>query len=78
MARKQNRITLYLPSEFVELCQADGVDPAVVLRGFVADLAEIGNWASAPRTDGYRSNGSDERSMARAYYKRVGYPWWRG
>ena len=77
MPRKsRNRITLDLPPEFVELCQADGVKPETVLRGFIADLAEIISWFDNPRTDGYCSNGSDERSFAREYYDRVGYPWW--
>lgn len=69
------RITLELPAEFVNLCAADGVTPDLVLRGFIADLAGIMNWASAPRADGYSSNGSDERMMAQAYYERVGYPY---
>ena len=76
MPRKNNRITLELPPEFIALCKVDNVPPEVVLRGFIADLAEIMNWASAPRADGYSSNGSDERRMAREYYERVGYPWW--
>ena len=76
MPRKQNHITLELPPEFVALCKGDNVPPEVVLRGFIADLAEIMNWASAPRADGYSSNGSDERGLAREYYERVGYPWW--
>ena len=72
------RLTLELPPEFVALCQADGVEPEVVLRGFIADRAGIRNWAADPRADGYSSNGSDERRMAMEYYERVGYPWWRG
>jgi hypothetical protein len=64
---KPQRLTLELPPEFVALCQADGVEPEVVLRGFIADLAEIVNWAADPRADGYSSNGSDERRMAMAY-----------
>jgi hypothetical protein len=52
------------------------VEPKTVLRGFIADLAEIMNWASDPREDGYSSNGSDERMMVREYYERVGYPYW--
>lgn len=40
--------------------------PETVLRGFVADLAGIINQHTNPRTDGYSSNGSDERNMARA------------
>jgi hypothetical protein len=47
-----------------------------VLRGFIADLCGIMNWANNPRADGYSSNGSDERQMAEQYQWRVGYPWW--
>ena len=72
----RHRITLDLPPEFVELCQADGIKPETVLRGFIADLAGIISWVSNPRTDGYCSNGSDERNYAMEYYDRVGYPWW--
>ena len=78
MARKGNCITINLPPEFVALCKRDGVEPEVVLRGFIADLAEIVNWADNPRVDGYASNVSDERRYAMEYYERVGYPWWRG
>ena len=79
MPRKShNRITLDLPPEFIELCKGDGVEPRTVLRGFIADLCSIVNYADEPlRTDGYGSNGSDERHMAMEYYVRVGYPWWR-
>lgn len=70
------RITLDLPDEFIELCQDDGIEPEFVLRGFIADLAGIMNWAANPREDGYSSNGSDERRMAGEYYDRVGYPYW--
>ncbi len=59
------------------LCERDGVAPHTVLRGFIADLCSIMNWAKSPRDDGYSSNGSDERRMARAYYERVGYPYWK-
>ena len=76
MATRKNRITLELPPEFIEVCKADGIEPGLVLRGFIADLAEIVSWANRPRTNGYNSNGSDERRMAREYYERVGYPWW--
>ena len=75
MPRKTRRLTLQLPPEFVELCEHDGVTPEQVLRGFIADLAEIVSWADSPRTDGYSSNGSDERRYAMEYYERVGYPW---
>jgi hypothetical protein len=76
MPRKTKTIKLTLPDEFIALCASDGVPPDVVLRGFIADLVGIMSWAADPRTDGYCSNGSDERSMAREYYDRVGYPWW--
>lgn len=75
MPRKTRRLTLQLPPEFIELCEHDGVTPEQVLRGFIADLAEIVSWADSPRTDGYSSNGSDERRYAMEYYERVGYPW---
>lgn len=69
-------LTLPLPAEFIALCEGDGVTPETVLRGFIADVAGIMNWARDPRSDGYSSNGSDEREMAFAYYQRVGYPYW--
>ncbi len=75
MPRKTRRLTLQLPPEFVALCESDGVEPEQVLRGFIADLAEIVSWADSPRQDGYSSNGSDERRYAMEYYERVGYPW---
>jgi len=74
--KRKNKITIELPIEFIELCEGDGVTPEIVLRGFIADLAGIHNWAANPRADGYGSNGSDERSMAQEYYERVGYPYW--
>lgn len=73
--KRKNKLTIELPAEFVELCERDGVEPVTVLRGFIADLAGIRNWAANPRADGYSSNGSDERDMAQAYYERVGYPY---
>ena len=75
MTRKRT-VKLALPPEFIDLCRHDQVAPETVLRGFIADLCGIINWADAPRADGYSSNGSDERRMAEEYYERVGYPWW--
>ncbi len=69
-------LTLALPEEFIALCERDGVTPETVLRGFIADVSGIISWARDPRSDGYSSNGSDERMMAYAYYERVGYPYW--
>jgi hypothetical protein len=76
MSRRKRRLTITLPDEFLDLCQHDGVEPDLVLRGFIADLCEIISWQADPRTDGYNSNGSDEREYAWQYYRRVGYPWW--
>ncbi len=75
--KRKNRITIALPPEFSELCEADGVPPETVLRGFIGDLSGIVNWKANPRADGYNSNGSDEREMAMDYYRRVGYPYWK-
>lgn len=75
--KRKNKLTIELPEEFIELCEADGVTPEIVLRGFIADVSGIVSWAANPRTDGYNSNGSDERSMAQEYYERVGYPYWK-
>jgi hypothetical protein len=74
--KRKHTVKIELPPEFIELCKRDQVQPEVVLRGFIADLCGIMNWASNPRADGYSSNGSDERDMAAQYYWRVGYPWW--
>jgi hypothetical protein len=59
-------LKIVLPTEFVALCQSDGVAPADVLIGFMADLCHLAG-----------SNGSDERQYAQAYYDRVGYPYWK-
>ncbi len=71
------QVTIELPDEFIALCKQDQIKPENVLRGFIADLCQIQSWASSPRKDGYCSNGSDERSLAREYYERVGYPYWK-
>ncbi len=73
----KHQITINLPAEFIELCEADGIEPAFVIRGFIADLSEIISWGNNPREDDYNSNGSDERMKAREYYERVGYPYWK-
>jgi len=78
------RLVVDLPPEFIALCERDGTTPATVLRGFIADLCGLVTWAHPDpaagrpeRHDGYSTNGSDERMMARDYYDRVGYPWHR-
>ena len=75
MPRAKKTVTIQLPAEFIALCKHDRVEPERVLRGFIADLCGIMNWANNPRADGYSSNGSDEREKARTYYDRVGWPW---
>lgn len=75
------QLTLNLPNEFVKFCELHKADPEDVLKGFVADLAGIQNWSHPnpaegrlPRPkDGYQSNGSDERRLAKEYFERVGY-----
>lgn len=71
--RPTKRLTLALPAEFVILCQNHHTTPEIVLRGFIADVSGIMNWAANPREDGYGSNGSDERDKAWAYFDRCGY-----
>jgi len=73
MSKPIKTVTLELPAEFLDLCEAHKVDPEVVLRGFIADLAEIISWHDAPRSDGYGSHGSDEREAAWHWFDRVGY-----
>jgi hypothetical protein len=70
---KPRRLTLTLPEEFMILCANHHTTPETVLRGFIADVSGIINWAANPRTDGYSSNGSDERDLAFAYFDRCGY-----
>lgn len=75
MSRIKRSVTLQLTIEFIALCRHDQVEPEAVLKGFIADLCEIISWHGNPRTDGYASNGSDERRYAMEYYERVGWPW---
>lgn len=64
-------LTLDVPSEFVDLCTQFRATPVEVLRGFIADAADLKNFMAAPRADGYSSNGSDERTMAYDYIQRA-------
>ena len=75
MSNRTTPVTIDLPEEFVALCRVHDVTPETVLRGFIADLSCIENWASNPRADGYSSHGSDERRIAWEYFDRVGYPY---
>ncbi len=64
-------LTLEMPREFLDVCAAYGVAPAAALRGFIADLCTLENRHCCPREDGYSSNGSDERLLARQYWTRT-------
>lgn len=65
------QVTLRIPPEFVRLCWGVDRKPLDVLRGFVGDAANINNYTNRPRADGYDSNGSNERDMARAWLQRA-------
>jgi len=73
MPPRKRKCCVNLPDEFLNLCEELEVPPETVLRGFIADVCGIMNWAASPREDGYSSNGSDERDMAWAYVMRQGY-----
>jgi hypothetical protein len=64
-------VTLDLPREFLNLCQAYRQTPVDVLRGFIPDLCSLHNYFRCPREDGYTSLGSDERRMAQEYFHRA-------
>jgi hypothetical protein len=64
-------IQVPIPPEFEELCKEVGLSPLEVLRGFIADVCGILNYAATPRADGFSSNGSDERDMAAEYFERA-------
>lgn len=59
-------VTLTLPDAFLNLCEECKVEPAEVLRGFVADLC----WLEQGE---YITRGSDERDLAKQYFERCGY-----
>jgi hypothetical protein len=63
MTDDRSTVVLFLPHEFVAMCEADDVSPIKVLNGFVADLCGL---------DG--SHGSDARDLAQRYYDRC-YPY---
>ncbi|WP_028454610.1 hypothetical protein [Chitinilyticum litopenaei] len=64
-------LTLPVPPEFFELCNQFNMSAEWVLRGFIADAAELRNYVAEPRADGYSSNGSDERMLANDYLERA-------
>lgn len=69
-------LELAVPQEFADLCKQYKLTPEAVLRGFIADAAELRNFVREPRADGYSSNGSDERRLAGEYLERA-YGMWR-
>ena len=75
VADDTQNITIAVPSEFFDLCAEVNLSPEVVLRGFIADVAALDNYLNCPRADGYGSNGSDERMMARDYFERAHGMW---
>jgi hypothetical protein len=72
---EQRTLNISLPDEFLLLCEQYNLTPALALRGFIADVCGIESFTNPPtiphRTDGYNSNGSDERDMARRYFDRA-------
>ncbi|WP_027793194.1 hypothetical protein [Paraburkholderia acidipaludis] len=68
-------ITIGIPPEFCDLCAEVKRSPEDVLRGFIADAAGLNNYINCPRADGFGSNGSDERMMARDYFERAHGMW---
>lgn len=64
-------LEIHIPPELTRLCEIHGLTPVDVLRGFIADLCGLQNYIADPREDGYSSNGSDERMMAREWFDRA-------
>jgi hypothetical protein len=64
-------LEIRIPPEFIQLCKSRGLTPEDALRGFIADLCGLQNYIAEPREDGYSSNGSDERMMAREWFDRA-------
>lgn len=75
IADETANITIGIPPEFCDLCVQVKRSPEDVLRGFIADAAGLNSYLNCPRADGYSSNGSDERMMARDYFERAHGMW---
>jgi hypothetical protein len=69
--RDTEAVALDLPREFLDFCDGRGLNPATVLRVFIGDLCGLSNLFECPREDGYTSNGSDERDLAKGYFERA-------
>jgi hypothetical protein len=69
-------LVLAIPPEFETLCDTYRHDVESVLRGFIADACGLKNEVSAPRIDGFSSNGSEEHARAYAYLEHS-YGIWR-
>ena len=72
---EQRTVSFPLPDEFLLLCDQYNLTPVEALRSFIGDVCGIHNHVNHPSippgTDGYNSNGSDERDMAESYWKRT-------
>lgn len=75
IADETQNITIAVPPEFYDLCAEVKKQPEDVLRGFIADAAGLNSYVNCPRADGFGSNGSDERMMARDYFERAHGMW---
>lgn len=64
-------VSLRVPPEFIRECYRFNMLPEELLRSFVGDLAGIHNLVDNPRSDGYGSNGSDERMYASQWLDRA-------
>lgn len=69
-------LMLAIPPEFDALCATYKYDVESVLRGFIADACGLKNEVSAPRIDGFSTNGNDEHAQAYAYLEQA-YGIWR-
>lgn len=64
-------VEIDVPEEFFELCVHYDRTPEEILRGFIADVCDLGSDGRSPRADQYCSNGSDERMLAGDYFYRA-------
>lgn len=63
-------ISIVIPAEFAAICDDNNIEPAEMLKQFIADIAELRN--NAGERDGVRSTaGSNERDWAMNYFDGV-------
>lgn len=68
---KTSLLMVAIPPEFDALCTEYKQDVESVVRGFIADTCGLKNEVSAPRIDGFSTNGIDARAQAHAYLERA-------